>query len=79
MLSFKGRHRQQDMIPQCVRWYVAYSLNYRDWEEMMHERGYGVDHSTIQRWVVYCDFNKFATEPRRYPILGISRTKPELP
>ena len=53
MISFKGRHHQQDMKLQCVRWYVAYSLSYRDLEELMQERGYGVDHSTIQRWVVH--------------------------
>ncbi|MCZ6829684.1 MAG: IS6 family transposase [Gammaproteobacteria bacterium] len=41
------------MILQCVRWYVAYSLSYRDLEELMLERGYVVDHSTIQRWVVH--------------------------
>jgi putative transposase len=53
VLSFKGRHHQQDMILQCVRWYVAYSLSYRDLEELMQERGHVVDHSTIQRWVVH--------------------------
>lgn len=53
MISFKGRHYQQDIILQCVRWYVAYSLSYRDLEELMQERGYDVDHSTVQRWVVH--------------------------
>ena len=53
MISFKGRHHQQDMILQCVRWYVAYSLSYRDLEELMQERSYVVDHSTIQRWIVH--------------------------
>jgi len=53
MISFKGRHHQQDMILQCVRWYVAYPHSYRDLEELMQERGYVVDHSTIQRWVVH--------------------------
>ncbi|MGI9284481.1 MAG: IS6 family transposase [Pseudomonadales bacterium] len=53
MISFKGRHHQQDIILQCVRWYVAHSLSYRDLEELMQERGYAVDHSTIQRWVVH--------------------------
>jgi len=52
MISFKGRHHRQDMILQCVRCDVAYSLSYRDLEELMQERGYAVDHSTIQRWVV---------------------------
>jgi transposase-like protein len=49
MRSCKGRHHQQDMILQCVWWYVAYSLSYRDLEELMQERGYKVDHSTIQQ------------------------------
>jgi len=53
MISFKGRHHQRDIILQCVRWYVAYSLSYRDLEELMQERGYAVDHSTLQRWVVH--------------------------
>jgi putative transposase len=53
MISFKGRHHQHNIILQCVRWYVAYSLSYRDLEELMQERGYVVDHSTIQRWVVH--------------------------
>ena len=41
------------MILQSVRWYLAYSLSYRDIEEIMKERGFKVDHSTIQRWVVH--------------------------
>ena len=53
MISFKGRHFQQEMILQCVRWYLAYSLSYRNIEEIMKERGFEVDHSTIQRWVVH--------------------------
>lgn len=52
MISFKGRHFQKEMILQSVRWYLAYSLSYRDLEEMMSERGYPVDHSTIHRWVI---------------------------
>jgi len=48
MISFKGRHHQQEIILQCVRWYVAYSLSYRDLKELMQERGYAVDHSTVQ-------------------------------
>jgi transposase-like protein len=52
-ISFKGRHFQHDMILQSVRWYLAYSLSYRDIEELMHERGFSVDHSTIHRWVLH--------------------------
>ncbi|KLV36254.1 transposase, partial [Piscirickettsia salmonis] len=36
----------------AIRWYVAYTLSYRDIEELMAERGIQVDHSTIHRWVV---------------------------
>ena len=36
-----------------VRWYFAYSLSYRDIEEMAKERGLSVDHSTVNRWVVH--------------------------
>ena len=39
------------MIALCVRWYLRYSLSYRDLEEMMIERGLSVDHKTIYRWV----------------------------
>ena len=35
-----------------MRWYIAYSLSYRDLEEMMLERNIKVDHSTINRWVI---------------------------
>ena len=52
-ISFKGRHFQHDMILQSVRWYLAYSLSYRDIEELMQERDFSVDHSTINRWVLH--------------------------
>ena len=48
---FKWRHYQAEIILLCVRWYLRYPLSYRDLAEMMHERGLGVDHTTIYRWV----------------------------
>lgn len=48
---FKWRHFQTDVILLCVRWYLRYSLSYRDLEEIMLERGLHVDHTTIYRWV----------------------------
>ena len=48
---FKWRHHQAEIILLCVRWYLRYSLSYRDLEEMMAERGLHVDHTTIYRWV----------------------------
>jgi transposase, IS6 family len=48
---FKWRHFEAEIILLCVRWYLRYSLSYRDREEMMRERGLQVDHTTIYRWV----------------------------
>lgn len=53
MISFKSRHFPQEIILQCVRWYCAYALSYRNIEEMMAERGIDVDHSTLNRWVIF--------------------------
>ncbi len=52
MIDFKGRHFPRDIILRSVRWYVAYSLSYRDIEEMLAERGISTDHATINRWVI---------------------------
>jgi transposase, IS6 family len=54
---FKWRHFQAEIILLCVRWYLRYSLSYRDLEEIMQERGLPVDHTTIYRWV-----QSYATE-----------------
>nr|ULG19983.1 IS6 family transposase [Yersinia frederiksenii] len=50
--AFKRLHYPVDIIAQCVRWYLAYSLSLRNLEEMMAERGIVVDHSTLHRWVI---------------------------
>ena len=44
---FRGRHFEELIIILCVRWYLQYSLSYRDLEEMMAERGLSVDHVTV--------------------------------
>lgn len=48
---FKWRHFEPTIILLCVRWYCRYQLSYRDVEEMIHERGLDVDHTTVFRWV----------------------------
>ena len=48
---FRGRHFEDVIILLCVRWYLRYSLTYRDLEEIMLERNLSVDHVTIWRWV----------------------------
>jgi putative transposase len=50
--AFKRLHYPVDVIAQCVRWYLAYSLSLRNLEEIMAERGVVVDHSTLHRWVI---------------------------
>jgi transposase-like protein len=44
---FKGRQYEPEIILLCVRWYLRYSLSYRDLEEMKVERGLPVDHTTL--------------------------------
>lgn len=46
--TFSERH-------DCAKYQLvlAYALSYRDIEEMMQERGFSVDHSTINRWVLH--------------------------
>lgn len=53
MISFKWRHFKKEIMLMLVRWYLAYSLSYRDIEELAKERGLSVDHSTINRWVIH--------------------------
>jgi IS6 family transposase len=48
---YRGRHFEDVIIILCVRWYLRYSLSYRDLKEIMAERGLSVDHVTIWRWV----------------------------
>lgn len=43
--------RESESMLLCVRWYLRYSLSYRDLEEMMLERGLHVDQSTMYCWV----------------------------
>jgi hypothetical protein len=39
------------VIVLAVRWYLRFSLSYRDVEELLAERGVKVDHVTVYRWV----------------------------
>jgi transposase, IS6 family len=66
--DFKWRHFQGEIIVLCIRWYLRYSLSYRDLEEMMAERGLKVDHSTIARWVLaYAPELEKRVKPRLKP------------
>jgi transposase-like protein len=55
----------------CVRWYLAYNLSLRNFEEMMAERGISVDHATIHRWTVrYAPLLLEQFNRRKRPITG---------
>ena len=49
--SFKGRQFITEVILWAVRWYLMFPISYRDLELMLADRGVGVDHTTIFRWV----------------------------
>jgi transposase, IS6 family len=49
--SFKGRHFTAEVILWALRWYLAFPISYRDLALMVSDRGVGVDHSTLVRWV----------------------------
>ncbi len=66
--AFKRLHYPVDIIAQCVRWYLAYALSLRNLEEMT-ERGIGVDHATIHRWVLrLVPLLGKAFRPRKKPV-----------
>src|SRR3989442_1283075 len=48
---FKGRHFDREILVLCVRWYLSFKLSFRDLVAMMSERGIGIAHTTILRWV----------------------------
>ena len=50
-MDFSGRHFPKDLILQTIRWYLRYSLSYRDIEEILEERGVEIDHTTPYRRV----------------------------
>ncbi|MAH06434.1 MAG: hypothetical protein CL561_12835 [Alphaproteobacteria bacterium] len=53
MISFSVRHYPKFIILQCVRWYVAYALSYRNIEEITAERSFEIDHATLNRWILH--------------------------
>ena len=48
---FKWRQTEPELILCAVRWYLWYSLWFRDVEDLLSERGLEADHTTIRRWV----------------------------
>jgi transposase-like protein len=48
---FKFKQYESEIILLTVRWYLKYSLSYRNLAEMMGERGLHMAHTTIMRWI----------------------------
>ena len=44
---FKWQHFEPEVIVCAVRWYLRFSLSYRDVEELIMERGLPADHTTM--------------------------------
>ncbi len=49
--AFAGYRFPAEVITLAVRWYLRFGLSYRDFEELLAERGIEVDHVSIYRWV----------------------------
>jgi IS6 family transposase len=52
---FKCKQYESAIILLTVRWYLKYSLSYRDIVEMMNERGLRISHTTAMRWSMNLD------------------------
>ena len=52
VIDFKGAQFPKSVILHAVFFYVRYAVSYRDLEEIMAERGFRIDHATLNRWVV---------------------------
>jgi IS6 family transposase len=48
---FKWRRHRGELILLCVRWYLVFTLSYRQLERLLREQGWTVDHTSIFRWV----------------------------
>ena len=68
---FQGRHFNQEIVVLCVRWYLSLKLSFRDLVAMMAERGIGMAHTTILRWVQH-DTPEFEKRGKRFgrPVAG---------
>ena len=57
---FRGFRFPPEVILWAVRWYLRFSVSFRDLEQMPAERGVRVDHVSLHRWV-----QRFAPELER--------------
>lgn len=62
---FRKRWFSDDVIVQCVTWYLKFKLSYRDLAQIMGQLGTSVAPCTILRWVIRYSV-EFAETCRRY-------------
>src|SRR5580700_7457167 len=75
---FEGRHFDREIVVLCVRWYLLFSLSFRDLIEMMAERGLSMAHRQSCAWciIMFLSSNAAGTSSRgRSALRGVS-TKP---
>ena len=70
---FKGRHFDQEIVVLCVRWYLSFKLSYRDLVSIMSERGIGLTHTTILRWVQHYTPRNSKSDGTDTPSLSVVR------
>ena len=66
--GFAGFCFPPEVIVLAVRWYLRFGLSYRDVEELLAERGIGVDHVTVYRWVRFAALLADAARPCRHAV-----------
>ena len=71
-MDFFGRHYSKGLILQSVRWYMRYSLSYRDLEEILEERDVEIDHTTPYRWIQEYAPQLEAEHRKRRKVFGTS-------
>jgi hypothetical protein len=63
---FARRHFDGETVVLCVRWYLSFKLSYLDLVSMMSERGIGLAHTAILRWVQQHYIPEFEKRWKRY-------------
>jgi transposase-like protein len=76
-LVFAGFRFPPEVISLAVRWYLRYSLSYRNVEELLAERGITLDHVSVYRWVQR--FTRSSSRPRGRATLRVTDGSPTRP
>jgi hypothetical protein len=67
--ALQWRHFEAEIIVCAVRWYLRFSLSYRDVEELLMERGRRADHTTVWSCVLAPRTRTESEMPARLSVL----------